>query len=251
MIFQISDLNALGRAPQTGDVFAIDTGTDTAKIDYNALATAILAQAVKKSGDTMTDTLNVPRLNAYYNNANGVQIWADSEGGNIAIVSPDGHEYQIDAFNNDQMRLYAYDDNDNIHAVSWYRADGTLFVDRLNVGDAQATRTNLSVYSKTETDSAIAKYMMCDTDNKQVFTFENLSLLNDTGKFKYGLLFGGEQNTPFVYHVFAAVDNTITITPILSTSNSATFTGSVSGTTLTLTGNRIVYGGVRLIWINA
>lgn len=42
MIFQISDLNALGRAPQTGDVLAIDTGTDTAKIDYNALATAII-----------------------------------------------------------------------------------------------------------------------------------------------------------------------------------------------------------------
>lgn len=141
MIFQISDLNALGRAPQTGDVFAIDTGTDTAKIDYNALATAII--------------------------------------------------------------------------------------------------------------NKIAKYMYCDTDNKQTFTFDNLSLLDNTGKYKYGLLFGGEQTAPFVYHVFAAVDNTITITPILSNSNSVTFTGSVSGTTLTLTGDKVAYGGVRLIWINA
>ena len=86
MIFQISDLNALGRAPQTGDVFAIDTGTDTAKIDYNALATAIINKlggdpvtiahggtnattadgacenigAVKKSGDTMSGWLTAP-----------------------------------------------------------------------------------------------------------------------------------------------------------------------------------------------
>lgn len=248
---QIHELNALSRAPQTGDVLAIDTGTDTAKIDYNALATAILAQAVKKSGDTMTGTLNVPRLDVSSNNVNWVQIWSDVEGGNITIISPDGHEYQIDAFNGDQMRLFAYDNNGNMHGVSWYRADGKLYVEKLEVGDAQAARANLSVYSKAETDSAIAKYMSCDTDNKQTFTFENLSLLDDTGKYKYGLLFGGEPNAPFVYHIFAAVDNTITITPILSSGTPVTFTGSVSGTTLTLTGDRIAYGGVRLIWINA
>ena len=74
--------------------------------------------------------------------------------------------------------------------------------------------------------------------------------MNNTGKYKYGLLFGGEPNAPFVYHLFAEVDNTITITPILSSGNPVTFTGSVSGTTLTLTGNRVAYGGVRLIWIN-
>ena len=141
MGIQIHELNALSRAPQTGDVLAIDTGTDTAKIDYNALSTAII--------------------------------------------------------------------------------------------------------------NKITKYMYCDIYNKQTFTFENLSLLDNTDNYKYGLLFGGEPNAPFVYHVFAEVDNSITITPILSTSNSVTFTGSVSGTTLTLTGDRIAYGGVRLIWINA
>ena len=176
---QIHELNALSRAPQTGDVLAIDTGTDTAKIDYNALATAIIN---KLGGDPVT----IPH------------------GGTGAAT-----------------------------------ADGA--------------RTNLDVYSKGETDTAIAqsnKYMYCDTDNKQTFTFENLSLLNNTGKYKYGLLFGGEPNAPFVYHLFAEVDNTITITPILSSGNPVTFTGSVSGTTLTLTGNRVAYGGVRLIWIN-
>ena len=181
---QIHELNALSRAPQTGDVLAIDTGTDTAKIDYNALATAIIN---KLGGDPVTI----------------------AHGGTGAAT-----------------------------------ADGA--------------RTNLDVYSKGETDAAIAqspvaanKYMFCDTNNNQTFTFEDLSLLDNTGKYKYGLIFGGEPNAPFVYHIFAEVDNSITITPILSTSNSVTFTASVSGTTLTLTGNKIAYGGVRLIWINA
>lgn len=51
MGIQIHELNALSRAPQTGDVLAIDTGTDTAKIDYNALATAIIN---KLGGDPVT-----------------------------------------------------------------------------------------------------------------------------------------------------------------------------------------------------
>ena len=39
---QIHELAALGRTPTTGDSLAIDTGSATVKIDYAALATAIL-----------------------------------------------------------------------------------------------------------------------------------------------------------------------------------------------------------------
>lgn len=39
---QIHELAALGRTPTTGDSLAIDTGSATVKIDYSALATAIL-----------------------------------------------------------------------------------------------------------------------------------------------------------------------------------------------------------------
>lgn len=40
---QIHELEALGRAPATGDKLVIDTGELTAKIDYDALATAIIS----------------------------------------------------------------------------------------------------------------------------------------------------------------------------------------------------------------
>ena len=41
---RIEELNALGRAPAAGDVLAIDTEGGTAKIDYDALAGAILSK---------------------------------------------------------------------------------------------------------------------------------------------------------------------------------------------------------------
>lgn len=48
---QIHELEALGRAPATGDKLVIDTGEVTAKLDYDALATAIIN---KLGGDPVT-----------------------------------------------------------------------------------------------------------------------------------------------------------------------------------------------------
>ena len=48
---QIHELEALGRVPATGDKLVIDTGDVTAKIDYDALATAIIS---KLGGDPVT-----------------------------------------------------------------------------------------------------------------------------------------------------------------------------------------------------
>lgn len=93
--------------------------------------------------------------------------------------------------------------------------------------------------------------LLCDSGNKTTFEFANLSLLSNTGKFKYGILFGGDQASPYVYFVFVNVDNTsVVFTRILGSETSILFTGSVSGNTLTITGNNIVYGGVRLLWLN-
>lgn len=93
--------------------------------------------------------------------------------------------------------------------------------------------------------------MLCDSENKTTFEFSNLALLNNTTKFKYGILFGGDATSPYVYFVFVSADNTSVIfTRVLGTELSIAFTGSVSGNTLTIIGNNIVYGGVRLLWIN-
>ena len=57
---RINDEASLPTTPTTGDVFAIESGGTTYKIDYNALATAIVnALAVKKTGDTMTGDLQI------------------------------------------------------------------------------------------------------------------------------------------------------------------------------------------------
>lgn len=86
--------------------------------------------------------------------------------------------------------------------------------------------------------------------NETTFTFTNLPLLSATNKYKYALMFGGTgASNPFVYLLFFTTDNTVTFVPIIA-SNNRTFTASVDGTTLTITGNNTVWGGIRLIWIN-
>ena len=55
----IDNLPTIPSTVTTGDELPIERGTTTYKIDYNALAAAILAQAVKKTGDTMTGSLTI------------------------------------------------------------------------------------------------------------------------------------------------------------------------------------------------
>jgi hypothetical protein len=55
----IDNLPTIPSTVTTGDELAVERGTTTYKIDYDALAAAILAQAVKKTGDTMTGSFIV------------------------------------------------------------------------------------------------------------------------------------------------------------------------------------------------
>lgn len=58
-----------------------------------------------------------------------VKIWADNEGGNIAIGSPNGKSFEIDAYNDTTLRCYAYDDSGNIKGMSFNRTNGNLAID--------------------------------------------------------------------------------------------------------------------------
>lgn len=53
-----------------------------------------------------------------------VKIWEDNEGGNIAIGSKSGKEFQIDAYNDTTLRIYASDDSGNIRGMSFGRTNG-------------------------------------------------------------------------------------------------------------------------------
>lgn len=64
------------------------------------------------------------------NSASGyVKMWEDNEGGNIAIGSPDGHEFQFDAHSNAYLRCYAYGDDNVIRGFSFKRANGDFCTD--------------------------------------------------------------------------------------------------------------------------
>lgn len=58
-----------------------------------------------------------------------IKIWEDNEGGNIAIGSKSGKEFQIDAYNDTTLRCYAYDDSGNIKGMNFNRTNGNLSVD--------------------------------------------------------------------------------------------------------------------------
>ena len=58
-----------------------------------------------------------------------VKIWEDNEGGNIAIGSKSGKEFQIDAYNDTTLRCYAYDDSGNIKGMNFNRTNGDLSID--------------------------------------------------------------------------------------------------------------------------
>ena len=64
------------------------------------------------------------------NSAGGyVKIWEDNEGGNIAIASPNGKSFEIDAYNDTTLRCYGYDDNGNIKGMNFNRTNGDLSID--------------------------------------------------------------------------------------------------------------------------
>ena len=64
------------------------------------------------------------------NSAGGyVKIWEDNEGGNIAIASPNGKSFEIDAYNDTTLRCYAYDDGGNIKGMNFNRTNGDLSID--------------------------------------------------------------------------------------------------------------------------
>ena len=81
-----------------------------------------------------------------------VKIWEDNEGGNIAIRSKGGKEFQIDAYNDTTLRCYAYDDGGNIKGMNFNRTNGDLSADgQMFCSGGQAVYyTGNIVYSSTQ-----------------------------------------------------------------------------------------------------
>ena len=103
------------------------TGATTAARALTNLGAVPLAGGVTISGN-MTFGGNIWASNN--KSAGGyVKIWEDNEGGNIAIASPNGKSFEIDAYNDTTLRCYAYDDSGNIKGMNFNRTNGDLSID--------------------------------------------------------------------------------------------------------------------------
>lgn len=91
------------------------------------------------------------------NSAGGyVKIWEDNEGGNIAIGSKSGKDFQIDAFDDARLRCFAYDDSNNIKSFTFMRSSGDFAIDGKYAGGGYtAYRTSGDTYfTATRSDTS-------------------------------------------------------------------------------------------------
>lgn len=89
-----------------------------------------------------------------------------------------------------------------------------------------------------------------DSSNKTTFTFQNLHNLN-ANMYKHGLVIIGTGSTNCtVYMLWINDSNTDIIFKNLTSTTVRNLTGSISGTTLTITADSTAYGGIKLLWLN-
>ena len=105
------------------------SGTQKCQLDLTKDGTLMVNRstvATEGRDNTFAGTLTVSNNKS----AGGyVKIWEDNEGGNIAIGSKSGKEFQIDAYNDTTLRCYAYDDGGNIKGMNFNRTNGDLSID--------------------------------------------------------------------------------------------------------------------------
>ncbi len=130
----------------------INNGSTCCQIDlWNGGALTVNGSivATEARDNTFAGTLTVSNTKS----AGGyVKIWEDNEGGNIAIGSKSGKEFQMDAYNDNLWRLYAYNDSGVIKAIHFsrvtgdFQADGALYCS----GGKTVYHTGNIVYSSTQ-----------------------------------------------------------------------------------------------------
>lgn len=129
-----------------------DGGTDKCALAmWSGGALTVNGSIVATEGrdNTFAGTLTVSNTKS----AGGyVKIWEDNEGGNIAIGSKSGKEFQIDAYNDTTLRCYAYDDGGNIKGMNFNRTNGDLSTDGQMYcsGGKAVYHTGNIVYSSTQ-----------------------------------------------------------------------------------------------------
>lgn len=116
--------------------------------------------------------------------------------------------------------------------------------------DLNTVSSNLTTLSNDITQRFTTASIKIDTANMTEFSFTNLNSLTNSRIFKHGLLVWGVDGSTEnigLSIVFVSTNNAVTIKNVTGTGR--TFTGTVNGNTLTITGSGVVYGGLKLIWL--
>lgn len=143
-VFQLVRTQAGGT---TSGVLNIDSNGNISVADPANWRSAL--GVVAKSGDTITGNLMVknPTANTTSriyiestNSSGGLDLRSDAEGGNIKITGPDGtHFFELDMYNNDALRIYSYDDSNNIKSFVLNRKTGAFTSSSLTPNNALGT----------------------------------------------------------------------------------------------------------------
>lgn len=135
-----------------GGTGATDAATARANLD---ITPANIGAVPLAGGATITGSMTFnDNIWASNNKSAGgfVKIWEDNEGGNIAIASPNGKSFEIDAYNDTTLRCYAYDDGGNIKGMNFNRTNGDLSTDgqMFCFGRQAVYHTGNIIYSSTQ-----------------------------------------------------------------------------------------------------
>lgn len=116
-----------------GAVTGVKGNNETVYRTGNVNITAENIGALSTKGGTLKGDIKV--TNPLYTNG-FVNMFANKEGGNIQIQSPNGKIYEIDAALNDTLRLLGFDDSNHAKIAYFNRKTGALSADGGFDGDA-------------------------------------------------------------------------------------------------------------------
>lgn len=85
----------------------------------------VTGKVIAAGGFTTDNEINVTGSS----NSGKIRIWCDNEGGNLQLVSPNGVTYEIDAYNNNSIRLRGVPTSGSAHSVNFNCVEGKLYID--------------------------------------------------------------------------------------------------------------------------